>query len=448
MIPQSTSSQSVIESAHRAKIASAQLAQTSIEDRNRALERVLNAIKNNAETIITANDQDLESARQLVEKGQLSEAHYQRLKLDDTKLREMVAGIQQVASLEDPLGRVTYAIELDEGLRLYRVTCPIGVVGVIFESRPDALVQISSLCLKSGNGVLLKGGQEAEKTNRALFEIIRSAINESGLPSDAMVLLESREDVTSLLKAEGLVDLIIPRGSNELVRYVQENTNIPVLGHAEGLCHVYVDRAADLKKARDIVIDAKIQYPAACNAVETLLVHREAAPDFLRDTIQALRRSDVEVRCDEETFRLVGDTGIKLADEQDWRTEYCELIVSIKVVSSIDEAIRHINTYGSRHTETIVSEDKNAFDRFFAEVDAAGVFWNASTRFADGYRYGFGAEVGISTSNLHPRGPVGLEGLVTYKYKLVGDGHTVGMYSDQSTKRFTHKPLKDDAQSS
>lgn len=432
---------SVIEAAKRAKAASSVLARISPEQKNHALTGIARAVEASAEKIFEANGKDLDAARPMVETGEMAESLYRRLKLDEGKLRDIVAGVEQVAALEDPVGQVTLATELDEGLRLYRVNCPVGVVGVVFESRPDALTQVSSLCLKSGNAVLLKGGREAEHSNRALFEIVQRAITDAGLPADMVALLESREDVNEMLKAEGFVDLIIPRGSNALVRYVQQNTVIPVLGHAEGICHIYVDRAADLDKAFEIALDAKLQYPAACNAVETLLVDAEVAREFLPRVISALQAQGVEVRCDERSQKDYAIAGVRLATKEDWQTEYCDLILSVKVVSGMDEAIRHINTFGSRHTDTIITEDEARFERFFAEVDSAGVYLNASTRFADGFRYGFGAEVGISTGKLHPRGPVGLEGLVTYKYKLVGAGHTVGMYSGPGGRQFTHKPI-------
>jgi glutamate-5-semialdehyde dehydrogenase len=432
---------SVIEAAQKAKAASAQLARLTTAEKNRALAEIAGALEAHAEEIFAANRRDLAAARPQVEAGAMAESLYRRLKLDEAKLRDMVMGVRQVVALDDPVGAITYAVELDQSLRLYRVNCPIGVVGVIFESRPDALVQITALCFKSGNAVLLKGGREAEHSNRALFEIIRAAAGRAGLPVDAMALLERRADVNEMLKADGFVDLIIPRGSNALVRFVQEHTDIAVLGHADGLCHIYVDRAADLEKAGAITRDAKLGYPAACNAVETLLVHRDVAREFLPGVVDLLTANAVEVRADERSRALLKTANVTDATEADWRTEYGDLILSIKVVNSLDEAITHINTYGSRHTEAIITEDAAAFEHFFAEVDAAGVYWNASTRFADGFRYGFGAEVGISTAKLHPRGPVGLEGLVTYKYKLIGAGHTVTDYSGPDAKRFTHRRL-------
>jgi glutamate-5-semialdehyde dehydrogenase len=434
---------SVIEAARKAKAASARLARMTAEEKNCVLAQIADAIESRAAEIFAANRRDLDAARTLVESGEMAESLYRRLKLDDAKLRDMVAGIRQVIALADPVGKITYGMELDEGLRLYRVNCPIGVVGVIFESRPDALVQITALCFKSGNAVLLKGGREAEHSNHTLFEIIQTAATNAEWPADAMALLERREDVNEMLRAEGYVDLIIPRGSNALVRFVQENTTIPVLGHADGLCHVYVDRAADLERAARIVKDAKLGYPAACNAVESLLVHRDVASEFLPAVVAMLRSEGVEVRADERSRAMIEGPGITEATESDWRTEYCDLVLSIKLVDSLDDAIAHINTYGSRHTEAIITEDRATFERFFAEVDAAGVYWNASTRFADGFRYGFGAEVGISTAKLHPRGPVGLEGLVTYKYKLVGAGHTVTDYAGPAARRYTHRRIEE-----
>ncbi|MEW6211696.1 MAG: glutamate-5-semialdehyde dehydrogenase [Acidobacteriota bacterium] len=429
----------IVEIAKRAKAAAGAMARLSAEEKNHALTGIARSLDERREEILAANRKDLDAARAQVESGKMAESLYSRLKLDDSKLDAILSGIEQIARMEDPVGRVTLATELDEGLRLYRVTCPVGVVGVIFESRPDALVQIASLCLKSGNAVLLKGGREAEKSNRALFRIIHASAAERGLPGDAMALLERREDVMALLDAESFVDLIVPRGSNSLVRFIQENTRIPVLGHAEGICHIYIDRAADLTKAVEIILDAKVSYPAACNAVETLLIHSRVAPDFLPRVAEALKKCKVELRCDPRSIELV--EGAKEATEVDWATEYCDLILSIKVVDSLEEAIAHINLYGSHHTDAIITEDDEAWEKFFVEVDSAGVYRNASTRFADGYRYGFGAELGISTGKLHPRGPVGLDGLVTYKYKLTGRGHTAAMYS-KGGRRFTHKNVQ------
>jgi len=431
----------MIELARRAKAAARKMTRLTTEQKNRALEAIAASLAEHQDQILAANRRDLESARVEVQAGRMSESLYHRLELDQTKLAAIIAGVNQVKALEDPVGKITLATELDQGLELYKVNCPIGVIGVIFESRPDALVQISALALKSGNAVLLKGGSEAEHSNRALFTCIDAAAVGAGIPADSMALLESRADVEALLHADGFVDLIIPRGSNALVRHIQDNTDIPVLGHAEGICHIYVDRAADLDKALEIIIDAKTSYPAVCNAVETVLIHREVAGRFLPGLVEALKAKSVEVRCDESAINDLALEDVSRATDEDWRTEYCDLILSIRVVDSIDQAIDHINTYGSHHTDAIITRDDAAFDQFFAEVDSAGVYLNASTRFADGYRYGFGAEVGISTGKLHPRGPVGLEGLVTYKYKLLGKGHTVTAYTGPSARKLRHRPL-------
>jgi glutamate-5-semialdehyde dehydrogenase len=428
----------VIELARKAKAASGALARLSTADKNIALARIAREIRDRSDEILAANSNDIDLARPMIEAGEMTEALFRRLKLDETKVGDIVAGVEQVAALDDPVGESTLVIELDEGLTLERVNCPIGVIGVIFESRPDALVQIAALSLKSANAVMLKGGREAEYSNAALFRIIKDAATGAGIPGDALSLLESRDEVRALLNARGHVDLIVPRGSNEFVSYIEQNTSIPVLGHAEGLCHLYIDREADINKAIDLTIDAKVQYPAVCNAVETLLVHRDVAAEFLPLAADQLSSRGVELRGDP----VDAVPGAIAATEDDWKTEYCDLILSIKVVDSIDEAIAHINRYGSRHTDAIVTEDAEAFEQFFAEVDSAGVFQNASTRFADGYRYGFGAEVGICTGKLHPRGPVGLEGLVTYKYKLVGRGHIVSDYSGRSARPFKHRRLK------
>ncbi len=321
---------------------------------------------------------------------------------------------------------------------LQRTACPLGVLGVIFEARPDAVIQIASLAVKSGNGVILKGGKEAVRSCEALVEAIHQGLAQVGLDPAIVRLLTTREETLELLKLEESVDLIIPRGSNSFVRFVQDNTRIPVLGHAEGICHLYIDQAADLAKAVLITVDSKTQYPSACNTIETLLVHQSIATDFLPQIAEALQAQEVELRGDDRTCSILN---ISAATEADWATEYSDLILSIKVVDTLNEAIDHINTYGSRHTEAIVTEDAQAAAQFMAQVDAAGTFHNCSTRFADGFRYGFGAEVGISTQKLPPRGPVGLEGLVTYKYQLAGDGHIVATYSGSNAKSFTHRDL-------
>lgn len=420
----------MIELAKRAKAASTPLSDTSVELRNRALLAMAEALRVHSAEIGEANRRDLEASRDL------GDALQKRLVFDEKKLRGVVDGLEALASLPDPLGRVLTRTELAEGLHLRRVTCPIGVIGIIFEARPDALVQISSLCLKSGNAVLLKGGKEALHTNRILAEVIRNATEAVGLPGDWIQLLETREEVNGMLRLNEYIDLIVPRGSNSFVKYIMENTTIPVLGHSAGLCHLFLDASANLEKAVAIAVDAKTQAPATCNTVETLLVHKDAASRLLPAVCDALRNAGVELRGDEMSRSLV--TWMKPATEEDWSTEYLALILSVKVVDDLAAAIAHINHFGSHHTDAIVTEDAAAAELFQRRVDSADVFWNASTRFADGYRFGLGAEVGISTSKIHARGPVGLEGLTIYKWLLSGQGDTVAPFAD-GRRAFTHR---------
>ncbi|MEL7315123.1 MAG: glutamate-5-semialdehyde dehydrogenase [Cyanobacteria bacterium J06559_3] len=421
--------------AQRTRQAAQQLATLPTPDKNQAIAAIADALEARTDAILAANAADCEAAIA----DNLAKPLYGRLKLDAVKLKGAIAGVRDVAKLPDPVGTVQIHCELDVGLELRRIASPLGVLGVIFESRPDAVMQISSLAVKSGNGVILKGGREAVRSCQELVEAIQAGLTQAGLNPDAVQLLTTREETRALLSLEGYVDLIIPRGSNAFVRFVQDNTRIPVLGHADGICHLYVDQAADIPKAVDIAIDAKVGYPSACNAIETLLVHEAIAPQFLPQAAQALRQQGVELRGDSATQSLVAS--VLPAIEDDWATEYSDLVLSIKVVDSLDTAIAHINTYGSRHTDAIVTEDAHAGETFRNQVNAAGVYHNCSTRFADGFRYGFGAEVGISTQTLPPRGPVGLEGLVTYKYHLVGDGHVVATYSGADAKPFTHREL-------
>lgn len=430
--------------AKRARAAAGALASLDGEKRKAALLAMRDALAQHSEEIFTANRSDLEAAGELVDTGRLSQSTYGRLKLDEPKLGDLMAGIEQIASMPELLGATTLARQLDEGLNLYRISCPIGVIAIIFESRPDVLPQITALAFKTGNAVLLKGGREADNTNRILAKVIRECLAERGITCDAVQLLSTREDVQEILGAEGDVDLIIPRGSNELVRSIQANTRIPVLGHAAGICHLYVHEDASPDMAITLALDAKTQYPSACNSIETLLIDKNIAPQLLPEVVSALNHNRVIVKCESEAITKYNLQDAIRTDQSDWGTEYGDLVLSIKVVDGVDEAIEHINKYGSGHTDTIVTSSKIVFERFFSKVNSAGVFWNASTRFADGYRYGFGAEVGISTSRLHPRGPVGIEGLVTYKYKLVGKGHVVSDYSGPSAKRFTHKTLTDE----
>ncbi len=423
--------------ARRTRTAARSLAITDIATRNGALEAIAEALRTQKDAILAANAEDC----QISQEDGISSALFGRLKLTDSKFDGVITGVRDLSELADPLGAVQIHRELDDGLVLKRITCPLGVLGVIFEARPDAVVQIATLAIKSGNGVILKGGREAVRSCTALVAAIHQGLEEVGIDPNAVQLLTTRQETLELLHLDQDVDLIIPRGSNAFVRYVQDNTRIPVLGHADGICHIYVDESADIAQTVDLVVDAKIQYPSACNAIETLLIHRAIAPEFLPIAGKALRDKGVELRADGTALEILQGAGIEAiaATEEDWSTEYSDLIVSIRVVDDLDQALGHIAEFGSGHTEAIATQDKVNADRFLAEVDAAGVFHNCSTRFSDGFRYGFGAEVGISTSRLAPRGPVGLEGLVTYKYQLVGDGHIAATYSGADAKSFTHR---------
>ncbi len=425
----------ISEIAKSAKSASIKLSIVSTDGKNQALAAIGQALKQQSAQIIAANKEDMADAR----KNNLAAPLLKRLKFDENKIVDVCAGIESLTGLDDPVGKTLSATELDSGLQLYKVTCPIGVIGVVFESRPDALVQISTLCLKSGNAVLLKGGSEAAKTNRILADVIEQATEKAGIPKGWIQLLETRQDVAEMLNLDEYIDLIIPRGSNEFVRYIMDNTNIPVLGHADGICHVYVDSDADLDMAVKITVDSKCQYVAVCNAAETLLVDNKIANNFLPKVKTALEQNGVELRGCEKTISIID---IKPATEKDWSTEYLDLILSIKVVDGLDEAIEHINCYGSAHTDAIVTNNKEDAEKFMDLVDSANVLWNCSTRFSDGYRYGLGAEVGISTNKIHARGPVGLEGLIIYKWKLLGKGQIVADYSGPNAKKFTHKNIE------
>ncbi|MCI6422824.1 MAG: glutamate-5-semialdehyde dehydrogenase [Blautia sp.] len=411
------------EATKRMKQDSSKMAALSGEQRNKALEAVRAALLEKKEEIFLANEEDMKAA----EEAGIAPAVMKRLKFDEHKLEDVTAGIQELIKLPDPLSKVQLARQLDEGLELYRVSCPIGVIGIIFEARPDALVQISSLCLKSGNCAVLKGGKETARTNKVLFDIIYTAAVQTGVPEGCMLQAELHNEIDELLSCHESVDLLIPRGSNQFVQYIMNHTKIPVMGHADGICHIYVDEEYDEKKAIPVIIDAKTQYTAACNAVETLLIHRKIAEKFLPVLYQELTEHKVKVRGTEEVSRIIP---CELMGEEEFNTEYLDLIVSVKLVENVQEAVAHINRFGSHHTDCIITEKKETAEIFMQLVDSAGVYQNCSTRFADGFRYGFGAEVGISTGKIHARGPVGLEGLVTYKYKLFGQGQIVGDYAE------------------
>lgn len=415
-----------IDIAKNAKQASLKIAELKTEIKNSALNKIAEAFELNKEEIFNANRLDLKEAENLVQQGEITKSTFNRLKLDENKMRDMIQGVRDIANLEEPIGKNLFIRELDEGLTLYKVSCPIGVLGIIFEARPDVISQISSLAIKSSNAVILKGGKESKNTNRKILEIINSALAEvEGFPQNVVQQVFSREDVAQMLKCDEYINLIIPRGGNNLVKFIKENTKIPVLGHASGICHIFVDESADIDMASKIVVDAKTQYPSACNAVETLLIHK------------SFKKAD-------ELLASLQLSEIKLVSEPEaWDIEYGDKILSYKFVNSVDEAIEHINKYGSGHTDSIITTDIQNAEKFMNNVDSAGVYFNCSTRFADGFRYGFGAEVGISTNKTHARGPVGLDGLTIYKYKLVGNGHIVDDYA-KGLKQFHHRnlPLK------
>lgn len=421
------------EEARRMKLAAPILAATTNEQRNTALEAIAVALEEKQTEIFQANAQDLAAA----DENGVTGATKKRLKFDDNKLRDCIAGLRQLQTLPDPLGKTLLARELDEGLTLTRMSVPIGVIGVIFEARPDALVQIASLCIKSGNCAILKGGKETTYTNRVLFQIIKDCAIAAGLPGSALLQAEQHNEIDELLECDQDVDLLIPRGSNKFVRYIMDNTKIPVMGHSSGVCHIYVDADADQALALPILVDAKTQYAAACNAMETVLVHQKIAAEFLPKMADAFAKAGVIVRGTKEVSEYIP---VDVIADDAFGIEYGDLIVSVKLVENIQEAVAHINQYGSHHTDCILTTNDEAAAYFIQMVDSAGVYRNCSTRFADGFRYGFGAEVGISTGKIHARGPVGLEGLVTYKYKLIGEGQIVGDYA-KGIKQFHHKDL-------
>ena len=409
--------------AKSAKEAALKAADLTCDIKNSALLKIADAIENSAEKIFAANKDDLEEAEKLVASGEITKSTFNRLKLDQNKMRDMVQGIRDIAKLEDPINKKLLVRELDKDLTLYKISCPIGVLGIIFEARPDVIAQISSLAIKSSNAVILKGGKESKHTNQTILGIINSALDEiKGFPKNLLQQVFTRDDVAEMLKCDKYINLIIPRGGNKLVKFIKENTKIPVLGHADGICHIFVDESADLEMAQKIIVDAKTQYPSACNSVETLLIHENfPKKDELLASLQL------------EEIQLINNP-------ESWAHEYGDKILAFKTVQNIDEAIEHINTYGSGHTDSIITKNIENAEKFMNKVDSAGVYFNVSTRFADGYRYGFGAEVGISTNKTHARGPVGLEGLTIYKYKLVGNGQIVKDYAD-GVKKFHHKEI-------
>lgn len=425
--------------AQAAKQAARCIASATIEQRNAALGEVARALERSAPEILEANAQDVAEAEPAHGRGKLPKALVDRLKLSSEKLQSMIEGVRAVIALPDPIGRVLDRVELDDGLELEKVSCPLGLLAVIFEARPDALTQITSLAIKSANAVVLKPGREVERTARVIVENIRSALRAQSIPEALVTNIQQRAEVRELLKLDDLIDLVIPRGGYDLVRYVQSNTRIPVLGHSEGVCHIYVDAAADFDMALSIIDDAKTDYPAVCNAVESVLVDQAIAAEFLPLLAARMKEKGVRLRGCPESVNAIHDVAVEPVGENEWHTEYGDLILALKVVRGVNEAIEHIQRFGSAHTDAIVTNDLATARTFLQQVDSAGVFHNASTRFADGYRYGFGAEVGISTSRLHARGPVGLEGLTTYKYVLRGHGHVVRDYRGPHARPFLHR---------
>lgn len=412
-----------IQIAKDAKEASLKIADISTELKNKALHKIADEIEADKEKVFEANKQDLKAAEELVNKGEITKSTFNRLKLDENKMRDMLQGIRDIASLDDPINKKLLVRELDTDLTLYKVSCPIGVLGIIFEARPDVIAQISSLAIKSANAVILKGGKESINTNKTILSIINKTLDEvEGFPKNVIQQVYSRDDVAQMLKCDKYINLIIPRGGNSLVKFIKENTKIPVLGHADGICHIFVDETADIDMAIKVVTDAKTQYPSACNAVETLLIHEKF--NKKDNLLASLQLSEIQL----------------IDKPESWAHEYGDKILSFKTVKNVDEAIEHINTYGSGHTDSIITKNIENAEKFMNKVDSAGVYFNASTRFADGFRYGFGAEVGISTNKTHARGPVGLEGLTIYKYKLIGNGQIVGDYAS-GEKQFHHKDL-------
>ena len=429
--------QTIASMARQAKAAGRGLAALT-KEKDRALAAIAESLWDNREAIFAANREDIAQSRE----ENLAAPLLKRLLLDGQKLRETLDGVGMLAQMPSLVGETLAATELAPGLELYKVSCPIGVVGVIFESRPDALIQIACLCLKSGNACLLKGGREAARTNQVLFSLLDAAAQQAGVPAGWAGLLETREDVGEMLKMDDCIDLIIPRGSNEFVRYIMDNSRIPVLGHAAGICHVYVDKEADVPMAVRIAVDSKAQYVAVCNAMETLLVHEDIAAEFLPAMKAAMDAARVSLRGCSRTQAIIP---VEPASEEDWAAEYLDYTLAVKVVPSLDDAVAHIHAYGSGHTDAIVTQSKETAAAFMSRVDSADVFHNCSTRFSDGYRFGLGAEVGVSTGKIHARGPMGIEGLLIYKYKLHGNGDLVADFAE-GRRAFAHKKLEKDAE--
>ncbi|KAJ2011654.1 glutamate-5-semialdehyde dehydrogenase [Coemansia sp. S680] len=445
--------------ARAAREASNLLQTISSAQKSAVLQRIRRVLEERRDEIVLANQQDKEAAQKEVEAGRLSSSLFKRLDIESgEKYATLLQGVDDVDRISDPIGQVTLARKLDNDLDLYRVVCPVGVCLVIFEARPEVVVNIACLAIKSGNAAILKGGKEAARTNQALAEAIQHAIattpateGQTKFPERSIQVVSTRDEISSLLDMDRYVDLVIPRGSNSLVRHIQNNTRIPVLGHADGICSTYLDESADAQKAVHIVVDAKTNYPAACNATEALLVHASVVSTVFVEVARALLAAGVRLHADERSLAAIEQAGlssvlVSRATEADFGHEYTDLDIAIRVVDSLDDAIDHINAHGSKHTDAIVTEERKNAEWFMRRVDAAGVYWNASTRFADGFRYGFGAEIGVSTNKTHARGPAGLEGLTIYKYYLFGDGQGAGDFGvGQGKHQFLHEDIPIDS---
>ncbi|WP_157148471.1 glutamate-5-semialdehyde dehydrogenase [Brachyspira pilosicoli] len=430
----------LIDLVKNAKDSTYKLQSLSTDIKNKALLEIADKLEQNKNIIFEANKKDLEYAKKLLDENKISLSMFNRLKLDENKMIDIISGIKDVVKLEDPINKVLLETELDDNLLLKKISCPIGLIAVIFEARPDVISQISSLCIKSSNAVILKGGAEGENTNKAIFNIINETLESiEDFPKNSVNLVFTRDDIKELLSMDKYVDLIIPRGGNSLVQYIKSNTNIPVLGHADGICHLYIDESANQEKALKICLDSKSQYPSACNAVETILINKNIANEYLPKLYNLFKENNIKMNGCEEVRKILNQSDI--GEVKEWHLEYGDKEVSLKIVENIEEAYNHINKYGSHHTDSIVSENKDNIEKFMTYVDSANVYANTSTRFSDGFRYGFGAEVGISTNKTHARGPVGLEGLTIYKYKLFGNYQIVDDYVSHRSS-FKHKRIK------
>jgi len=402
----------------------------SIEDRNLILKKIAEAIQRERQTIIDLSKDDYEQAKA---QG-INESLLDRLELNENKIQNCIYGLEKLINLDDPVGQIDFAKELDDDLFLTKKTYPIGVIGVILEARPDAFLQIIGIGIKTNNFMIIKPGVEAQSTCNYLMSIVHQILSKKQIPLEMLTLLHARSQIDLLLKEDEYIDLIIPRGSKTLVEYIQKNTNIPVMGHADGVCHIYIDEIGDVEQSLKMITDSKIQYPAACNAVETVLINQSIAAEFLPLLALRLDQLQVNIYASQQISRILNRD---FPSPDSWSIEYGDHSINLKIVNNLDEAITHINQYGSHHTDSIITKNAQNAEIFMQQVDSANVYHNCSTRFADGYRYGFGAEVGISTNKILPRGPVAIEGLMTYKYHLVGQLHTVDDYVNE-TRKFKH----------